>query len=260
MNQDIYQHYGKEEQSFIDQVFGWMQIVENRYSAYLTPFLTPREALIVKQLVANNESLAVYFRGGYEKAERKRALIVPPYHELQEDDFNLSLLNIKFPVKFANISHGKILGTLIGSGIDRERIGDIITDGEAWHVIVDETIKLYLISNVTKIGNVGVHLEEIEWEQILESNEAWETITVISSSLRLDAMLSNVYNFSRQRAKDQINEGNVKMNFMAMTRSDAEMEINDIVSLRKYGRFWIQSIDGVTKKDNYRLTVNVLIK
>ena len=83
---------------------------------------------------------------------------------------------------------------------------------------------------------------------------------MISSSLRLDAMLSNVYNFSRQRAKDQINEGNVKMNFMAMTRSDAEVKINDIVSLRKYGRFWIQSIDGVTKKDNYRLTVNVLIK
>lgn len=260
MNEELYQHYGKEEQSFIDQVFGWMQIVENRYSPYLSNFLTPREALIIKQLVAGNDLLEVYFEGGYENAERERALIVPPYYEFLSSDFNLCLLNLKFPVKFADISHGKILGTLIGSGIDRERIGDIISDGQAWHVIVDDTIKAYLISNVKKIGNVGVQLEEIDLADILESNEAWDTITVISSSLRLDAMVSNVYNISRQRAKDQINAGNVKKNFMQMDRADGEVKINDIVSLRKYGRFWIQSIDGVTKKDNYRLTVNVLVK
>lgn len=260
MNQDVYQHYGKEEKGFIDQVFGWMQQVENRYTPHLSGFLTPREAMIVENLVASNDNLSVYFDGGYPDAERKRALIVPPYYEYQQEDFDLTLFNIKFPVKFANISHGKILGTLISTGIERERIGDIITDGESWHCIVDSTIKNYFGTNVKKISNVGVSLEEIDFENILTSAEIWNTITVISSSLRLDALLSKVYNISRQRAKDHVSGGDVKMNFVEMQRGDIEVKLNDIVSLRKFGRFWVQSVDGVTKKDNYRLTVNVLVK
>lgn len=258
MNAEIYQHYRPEEQPFIDQVFGWMQQVENRYTPYLSVFLTPRQAMIVEQLVGSNEELELTMFGGYEGAERTRACLYPPYYEPQQEDYQVAPLKIIFPTKFANISHGKILGTLIGSGIERERIGDIITDGEDWHVLVDENVKDYFKMHVTKIGNVGVRLEDISFGELLTSSESWETITVIASSLRLDTLLSNVYNFSRQRAKDSVSSGLVKVNFVEMERSDIQIGVNDIVSLRKYGRFWIDSIDGVTKKDNYRLTVNVL--
>lgn len=260
MNAEIYQHYAKEEKGFIDQVFGWMQQVENRYIPYLTGFLTPREAMIVNQLVASNDDLNVVFSGAYKNAERQRALIIPPYYEWSEQDFKLAIYNIKFPIKFADITHGRILGTLTSTGINRERIGDIITDNEAWHVILDDSIKNYVQTNVTKIGNVGVHLEEIQAADLLTSSETWEIKTVISSSMRLDALLSKVYNISRQRAKDAIATGDVKMNFVPMERGDIEVRLNDIVSFRKFGRFWVTSVDGITKKENYRLTVHVLIK
>lgn len=258
MNSDIYQHYRAEEQPFIDQVYGWMQQVENRYTPYLSVFLTPRQAMIVEQIVSSNEELELSMFGGYEGAERNRACLYPPYYEPQLADYQVAPLKIVFPSKFSNITHGKILGTLIGAGIERERIGDIITDGEDWHVLVDENVKDYFKAHVTKIGNVGVRLEDISFEDLLTSSESWETITVIASSLRLDTLLSKVYNFSRQRAKDSVSSGLVKVNFVEMERSDIQIGVNDIVSLRKYGRFWIDSIDGVTKKDNYRLTVNVL--
>lgn len=45
-----------------------------------------------------------------------------------------------------------------------------------------------------------------------------------------------------------------------MSRGDAIIGIQDIVSVRKFGRFWIKSVEGMTKKDNYRLIVNVLQK
>lgn len=258
MNEEVYQHYRKEEQPFIDQVYGWMQQVENRYSPYLSVFLTPRQAMIVEQLIGDSETILLQLFGGYEGAERKRALLYPAYYEPNHDDYETFALQIIFPAKFANISHGKILGTLIGAGIDRERIGDIITDGDSWHVIVDFGVKEYFKQNVTKIGNVGVRLEDLDFADLLESSETWETRTVIASSLRLDTLLAKVYNFSRQRAKDSVSSGMVKVNFMEMDRSDVTIGENDIVSLRKSGRFWIESIDGTTKKDNYRLTVNVL--
>ncbi|MGX7106715.1 YlmH family RNA-binding protein [Hutsoniella sourekii] len=254
----IYQHYRKEEESFVNQVFDWVNQVENTYVAYTTPFLTPREAMIVKQLLANNEDLRLYFDGAYPKAERLRAVISPLYYEVQAKDFQLQSLRINFPSKFADLSHGKILGTLLSTGIDRDRIGDIITDNVDWHLVVDARISDYLIQQVTKISNVGVHLETIDSDQLLLPSETWVEETVIASSMRLDTLVSNVYNFSRQRAKDSIHSGLVKVNFVEVDRPDLEVGLQDIVSLRKFGRFWIVAIEGVTRKDNYRLKINKL--
>ncbi|AXY25967.1 RNA-binding protein [Suicoccus acidiformans] len=258
MNTDIYQHYRSDEGVFIDLVFDWMQQVSNRYAPYTTVFLTPREAMIVDQLVRSSEELTASFSGGYVGAERQRAVIFPPYYEPGAQDYQLAYYNINFPTKFGELTHGRILGTLLSTGIDRERIGDIITDGESWHIIVDDSIGAYLQQNVRKIANVGVQLEEISAEALLESNETWEQRTVIASSLRLDTLLSNVYNFSRQRAKDAVSSGLVKVNFAEVDRPDIEIGVSDIVSLRKFGRFWIEEVEGVTKKDNYRLNVSVL--
>ncbi|MBZ6526677.1 RNA-binding protein [Aerococcaceae bacterium DSM 111021] len=260
MIQDIYQHYRPEEQPFIDTVFGWLDQVDLTYAPYTTVFLTPREKMIVEQLVGGREELSVTFKGGYEGAERKQACIYPQYYEPNDEDFSMILFNINFPAKFGKLTHGRILGTFISTGIERERIGDIITDGTNWHALVDASISEYLKGQVTKIANVGVQLEELSFEEILTSEEQWESKLVISSSLRLDTLLSKVYNFSRQRAKNSVSQGDVKVNFVPMVRPDVEIGINDIVSLRKFGRFWINDIEGMTKKDNYRLNVNVLLK
>lgn len=255
----VYQHYRKEEQPFINQVMGWIQQVEDRYAPYLSTFLTPREVMIIKQLIGRVDSLSLKFYGGYENAERKRVLIYPDYYEPTYDDFELSVLNVNFPKKFAQLTHGRILGSLMSTGIERERVGDIITDNEAWHIVIDSSMVEYIIQQVDKIANVGVYLEKIDVDQILESSENWETVTIITSSLRLDTLLSKVYNFSRQRAKNSISSKLVKVNFVEVYRNDIEIGENDIVSLRKFGRFWISSIDGVTKKNNYRLTINKLM-
>lgn len=260
MQSDIYQHYRGEEREFIDLVYSWMDQVDRTYSPYISTFLTPRERMIAEQLLSGRDEFQFRFFGGYEGAERSQACIYPSYYEPSIEDFEMTLYNIKYPIKFGEITHGRILGTFISQGISRERIGDIITDGESWHAVVDSSIGEYLRLHVRKIGNVSVQLEEIDFDDILISNEQWDTQTVIASSLRLDTLLSKVYNFSRQRAKDAVNHGLVKVNFIEMDRPDIEVGLEDIVSLRKYGRFWIQSVDGMTKKDNYRLTVNVLVK
>lgn len=259
MSEEIYQHYRTEEQPFIDTVYGWLDQVDLTYAPYSSVFLTPREQMIVEQLVGGRDDLSVSFQGGYEDAERKQACIYPQYYEPSSEDFTITLFNINFPVKFGNLTHGRILGTFISTGIDRERIGDIITDGTHWHALVDSTISDYLKNQVNKIANVGVQLEEIPFDQILKSKEEWESKHIVASSLRLDTLLSKVYNFSRQRAKDSVSQGLVKVNFVPMERPDVEIGVNDIVSLRKSGRFWINNIDGMTKKDNYRLDVRVLI-
>lgn len=258
MFSDIYQHYRPEEEPFIDQVYGWLEQVNSSYAPYLSQFLTPRQVTILRQVIAGQDEVRIALDGGYPNCERQRALLFPPYYQVQEGDLDLAFLKVKYPIKFAELTHGQILGSLIGSGIERDRLGDIITDGQEWHVIVDETMALYLWQTIDKIDKVGVRLESIPRSELLVPIEEWEDQTVISSSLRLDSLISKVYNISRQRAKEAVQAGLVKVNFLEMDRVDVLVGLEDIVSMRRFGRFRIRSIDGFTKKENYRLTVQLL--
>lgn len=49
----------------------------------------------------------------------------------------------------------------------------------------------------------------------------------------------------------------VKVNFAIETRSHLELELGDLVSLRKYGRFRIFDLEGSTKKGNFVLIVRL---
>ena len=48
----VYQHFRPSERAFIDTATGWVTSAENQYSPYLTPFIDPRQAYILKTLVA----------------------------------------------------------------------------------------------------------------------------------------------------------------------------------------------------------------
>lgn len=105
---------------FIDTVGDWLEQVEMQYAPYLTDFLDPRQAYILETLIRQNSDLSFTFYGGYEQAERKRCLIYPAYYIPEETDFGVVLFEIIYPSKFATLSHGKILGTLMNVGVRRK--------------------------------------------------------------------------------------------------------------------------------------------
>ena len=48
---DIYQHFRKDEQPFVDQVLGWKKIALDQYRMKLTDFLDPREQFITQSVI-----------------------------------------------------------------------------------------------------------------------------------------------------------------------------------------------------------------
>ena len=80
------------------------------------------------------------------------------------------------------------------------------------------------------------------------------------TSLRLDSVISEIYNISRQRSKQLIESGKVKVNWTENTRPDFLLELLDIVSIRGFGRIQIQELEGKTKKEKYRVLFGVLRK
>ncbi len=260
MERNIYQHFRKNEGPFIDEVYGFIETVENQYAPYLTTFLDPRQAFILETIVRQSDEVSFQFYGGYENAERKRCLIYPSYFEPKEEDFNLTLYEVNYPTKFVTLSHGKILGTLMSSGLKREYFGDIITDGSRWQFFLANEVENYILQQITKIGSVGVRLEERKHEDVLTANETWEIETTTVSSLRLDTVISAVFNISRQRSKELVEQKKVKVNWTENDRPDFELELLDILSIRKFGRIQIRKIDGPTKKEKLRIELGVLRK
>lgn len=256
--ENIYQHFRDDEKEFIDLAMDWVQKAELEYRPYLTKFLDPRQIYIVESLINQTSDIQFASCGGVKEAERKRVLLFPAYYEPSMDDFELKLLEVDYPSKFHRLKHGQILGTTLASGIKRELIGDILTDGKRWQIIIDENIEFFLKTQVDRIGKAKVQLNAVPFSQVLEVTEKWDVKTSIVSSLRLDAVLSGALNLSRDKAKTLISSNRVKINWTEMTKYNLELEINDMISVRGFGRIQMREMLGKTKKNKYLIEIGFL--
>lgn len=255
---NIYQHFREEEQSFIDQVIDWILQVENQYTPYLTSFLNPRELFIVQSVIGQYDSIQYEMFGGYEEAEQQRVLIYPPYYEPTEEDFEITLFEINYPTKFAVLSHGQIMGTILGAGISRGNLGDILTDGVRWQFLIDQTMEDFINMNLDRVGRVNVNLEKESFDNLVEITDKWESEEIIVSSLRIDVILAQALHLSRNRAKTMINEKKIKLNWVEVDRPDIDVEEYDILSIRGFGRIRIGKQMGTTRKDNLVLNIGII--
>ncbi|MCH6268357.1 MULTISPECIES: RNA-binding protein [Neobacillus] len=252
---NIYQHFRPEERDYIDQVMQWKNTVELQYAPKLTDFLDPREQHILKTIIGENGDVKYQLFGGWTGAERKRALLFPEYLVPAQEDFQISLFEIDYPKKFVKIEHPNVLGTLMSLGLKRGKFGDILVDDGQIQFLAAKEIGGYISSNLESIGKATVHLIEKPPENIISPKELWEEHELTVSSLRLDTVISGVYNLSRQKSQNYIAAGLVKVNWTQIESPAFVCEIGDMLSVRGHGRVRLSSIDGKTKKEKWRISV-----
>lgn len=250
---EIYQHYRQDERPFIDQVFDWIDQVKSTYAYKLTDFLNPREQEIVTHLVNYAGEVNVSFFGGIERAERKRGLIYPDYFEPKHSDFGLHYFKLDYPTKFYEIEHRQLLGALMNLGIKREKLGDLIIHGQAVQFIVASEIAEYVKLHLTSVGKAKVTVQAIDENELVEPAEDWQLHSGTITSLRLDAVLAEIFNISRTKAVSLIQKGYAKINWRVIEQPAYECCVSDTLSLRGYGRAKLQALDGKTKKGKWRI-------
>lgn len=256
--QNIYQHFREDEQSFIEQVLDWITQVNHQYTPYLTNFLNPRQHFIAESIIGQYEDVAYQSFGGFEGAEQKRMLIYPPYFEPKEEDFEIVLLEISYPTKFAELSHGAIMGSVLGTGFSRANLGDIITDGIRWQFFLDAKMVDFVKHQMDRVGNINIQLDDKALDERIDSLSTWEIEEIIVASLRIDLVLAKALNLSRNRTKELINDRKIKLNWVEIERPDLEVEEHDIISIRGFGRVQIRQRSGTTRKDNLILEIGIV--
>ena len=251
----IYQHFRKEEHEFIDKVVSWKEYVQNAYSCKLTDFLDPREQEIVSSIIGQNGEVQFSLNGGHPNAERKRAFIFPDYMTPSEGDFQLTAFEIQYAQKFLSIEHRHVLGALMNIGLKRSKYGDISIVGKDVFIVISKEIADFVKMELKDIGKASISLKDIPIQQVKLETEKWEEASTTASSLRIDTIISSVYNFSRQKAQMLIQGQKVKVNWKLIDQTSFECEQGDVISVRGFGRSKLVSIDGKTKKEKYRIIV-----
>ena len=218
-----------------------------------TAFLTPREQVLVKQILPHAE-----FWGGTDGADRKVAYYVPEYMT-REDYFGSDVINcIRGSFYDADsLSHRDVLGALMGAGIRRDAIGDIIIREKCCEFFLLADLTKYLLDNLTSAGRQHLHLEQVDPTSVEKPPQDMKELRVTVSSLRLDSVLSAAFHLSRGKTAEAIQGGRVNLNSLTCIKPDKQVAVNDEISLRGAGKLRLLEIHGQTKKDRTAITVGI---
>lgn len=150
--------------------------------------------------------------------------------------------------KFADdLSHRDFLGALMNLGIDRSTLGDIkVGDREAYLFCLD-SIAEFICENLTQIRHTYVRCAVTEDFTDIPQEEP-ETVNIQVQSLRIDAVLSKVYNISREKSQELFRAGKVYVNGRLCENNSRLLKAGETVNARGFGKFSLIGDPRETRK------------
>ena len=176
------------------------------------------------------EQLPLYAYGGYEEADRRVLMFMPPEYmdRISDTQFPISCIRIA-PVnrKFGEaLTHRDYLGTVMGMGLERDQIGDILVRMEGPEGASAAVGYVFCKSNMESL--------------ILELDRIRHT-TVKTQGLQL------------------IRDGNIYINGKCCTENAKLLREGDIISVRGYGKYRFRQTGVRSKKGRYHIMVQQYI-
>ena len=200
-----------------------------------------------------------FFFGGYPEAERRMAFFLPDWADPDAFDPSPYLKAIEARTPFAAPSHRDFLGSLMGMGIERECVGDILVRGEQAWFFLTPAIAPHVLDSMVHVGRDGVSLSEIGFEALPHFEAELKEVTFTVQSLRIDAVVSGIWKTSRSSVQDLVLRGDVTLNYFPCMDKDASVQTGDMISLRHHGKAKILSADGKSKKGRTFVTAGVFL-
>ncbi len=198
--------------------------------------------------------------GGIEGAERCMVRFGSEQLCGYEQPFPIEMLLIT-PVnaKFAEaLTHRDFLGSILGLGLERSKIGDLIVQDGECAAFVHEDIAEYIARNLITVRRTNMHVERgADLPENLRPRTQRRSLNVSSS--RLDAVIARCFNMPREKAQALIREGRVFVNGLNAVRSGRELHTGDVISVRGSGKFIFAGETGRTRKDRLSVDIDLYI-
>ena len=231
------------------------------FQSSFTDFFDPVRAAALKELLekeVGKDNLKIALYAGFMEGERQMIGFFSCYDEVDYSAFPIECLEISFNEKYYSPpTHRDYLGSILGLGLTRERIGDIVLqEGRALCFVKSENAD-FICESLKRVGRASVNVKKITKEQICISTEPKEEISITVASLRLDVVLSGAFKLSRSKVSDLIENGRAFVNWKEIKSTSRPVSEGDIITLRGSGRIKLLEIGGVTKKGKTVIKVGI---
>ncbi|MGA7936821.1 MAG: photosystem II S4 domain protein [Kovacikia sp.] len=244
---------GVENRDTVARVVDQADQAIKTWEVVLTDFLSPPESAEIQQAFSRLTEVHLVAAGGYLQAERQRLAIARSEIPLDSSQVELAALEIAGNFLFDLATHRDFLGAILGTGIVRDKVGDIIVLGErgAQAIVVPDLVE-FLEMNLKQVRSVPVKTRQIEFSELKVREPKKKEMTTVEASLRLDAIASAGFGMSRSKMADLIESGDVRVNWKEVTSASHAVKAADLIAIRGKGRVEVGDI-AVTKKDRYRV-------
>lgn len=245
-----------EERVTLSQVLDRMESARLRQSPACTAFLSPRERMAAEQMLLAAGSGPYLPLGGYPEAERQVLLFLPDWlePELAAPEEYLSLLRLTW-YQEDRLTHRDILGALMGLGIRRDTVGDILVSGESCDFVVLPSVAPYLKDNLCQAGRVKLRVQPVPLEDIRVPVQERKLLHDTVAALRLDSVLAVGFSLSRSKAAQLIAAGRCAVNWQETARTDLTVKEGDVISCRGLGKCRLARVGDLSRKGRINITM-----
>ena len=225
-----------------------------QYSA----FLSPAEQ---EDLLRSREAAAFAFQlaGGYEAAERK-IMAAGSEAEMGPPELPVSVVAVRPKSdKFAeDLTHRDYLGAVLGLGIERSVIGDIIVRSPRAWIFCLSSVADMLAASLTQVRRTAV-TAEISAADVPDLQPVYVPLRLNVASERLDAVTAAFAGLSRAQADRLFAAEKVFVNGRAVTDRSFRLKEGDLLSVRGFGKAVYDGIDRETRKNRYQVRLRKLV-
>ena len=231
---------------------------DNGYYTY-SDFLGLQEQTVLATVKAKLYTKHTPF-GGAVGAERVMVRFGNPEAIGYEEDFPIVTLKVTPKSdKFADrLTHRDFLGTILGLGIERATVGDIVIRDNVGYVFLSDKIAEYVRGSLTRVKHTDVRCEIVDG---VPEGELYKTEMkrIQANGERLDAIVAKVFCMSRDDASLLFKKRLVFADGREIESVSYNPKEGQVISVRGFGRFIYLGYGSLSKKGKKNIDVLVYV-
>lgn len=218
-----------------------------------TDFLNLYEISIFHSIKKDFGKLLYESYGGYEGAERQVFFLKANEMEFNYNDYISCILIEPLNKRFSDeLTHRDFLGSILGLGLERSKIGDILVRDNEAYCFCFTNISEFIIDNLNKVRRTSVSCSLIDTKAKVFTPNFIEIRGIISSN-RLDSIISVALQTSRSKVLKLISTGKIFINGKEVLSNSYYLKEDDVFSIRGHGKYIYKGEKGQTRKGKLRI-------
>lgn len=252
-------HLSYEERELLDKINDKIMICQKREIITYTDFLNPYQVELCLSILKKANDVQYFFFGGYHEPERQILIVYPEYIDIEDIEMPIKAIQVIPDSKTAVIEHKDVLGAVIGLGLKREKIGDILVAENTASIILFRETAAYALMYLNNIGKTSVSCHEVPLDQLNIMSNDFKSIHITVASLRVDAVISGGLGVSRSNVNRYVKSGRLKINHKEIMSPTYMVKEGDLISVKGKGRMILEKVGGTTRKDRIKITLKKVL-